>query len=681
MNDSFNLFAGDKEYNSGVIFYDSNSHDEEDYSYIQFNINEPSKTFPTMMSSTGFWPVNWEWYRDTFGYSDTMNTFGISSETFLSNGPQKLTSFDNLYGYETSRNENYYDSYLVPTKKTSFRMVSESATQAAMFKTGSATYVQSSDSNSKVLTQDEEIAKWMKDKFTKPATKYMFWNLGRDRFTLDSNVAEHAKYTSDPNFRRAVKYRFNTNAYHSFNGLNSATASSLFTPLGIYSDSYGNDFVNYATDTTLTTQGTEALGIDPEQLEYYASEDREKVVFNPLTNEELNEKSPTYNEKLSDYYFTIFIEDMKKLGVELPKNNEFSLKYLTSTGASDPFVKELQQDANEFHTLNSDGSIKDTYTLSIEVDTVTSGAFWDEYYAHDWDLASIQWSADYLEPWSNIGIFNYSEYSRGSNSTGSWNYWDGSDYTFIDEDYILTEEDEKGNSHNVKQVYATYDDPELARYLFNDGFAQFYETYDGSESGANSNIKNINYKKDSTSSLILDDGYTNGTKYSTDSLEISGTETPDGTISIYGNKLWEAVLSDANYEAEGTGTILESWLENRTPLADSNYTFKGTKPSSDNPLGYNTNYGLNHDGHTDDIWSEPVGMMSANLALEIILKDSGATVVGTTESKSTSPSRALLEGDPVVGYESRTFSFDLTKITDDSYWKIVEKQLFEEFNK
>ncbi len=589
---------------SGITYHDPEGYEDkavelgsDDYSYIEFNTYDGFDTFPTMMASTGFWPINWEWFVKTIGRPgfDELNEFGTSADTILSNGAQRVTEFDNLYGYTTVKNESYYDKDLVTAEKTSFRMVAEASTQVAMFENGDATYVLGSDANTKSIMDSEEAYSWLPEKFTKPANKFMFFNLGTDRLKTRS---ETAKFTSDPNFRRAFTYAFDTNVYHELNSTDTAYAVSTFEPAGMYTDASGNDLVDYMTDTTFTNQGNDVLGSD-EQLEYFDYNARKEAVVNGV---DLSSDDPTKSYELADYYFQVFLDDMSELGVDVPKT--ITLKYLTSVGPNDPFIKTIQQQISTHKFLGE-------YTIELEIEQVAAGTFFGYYYAGDYDLASIQWSGDYLDSWANIGIFNLSENSRGGNSTGGWNFWDGSDYTFDD---------------------STYDDPEKARELFNDGFAQFYE-------GDNANLTSLEF-------VANPDRYDGTTVFDT------YTSTQFESVA---DQLWTAALGDNG---------ISSWTPG-TAVADTN--------------AEDSTSGINYNKHTEDIWSKADLKLASNILFETILKDGSATITGTTESRSISPSRALLEGDPIIGYEARTFSFDVTKAK--GFWRDVNRELQDEFYK
>ncbi len=619
--------------NVGVVYHDPVDYEDGEvpqttttgdyYSYIDFNLENGSDTFATMMSSTGLWPVNWEWFFKVVGEPtfDNIQVMGSKAKYTLSNSAQQIETFDSLYGYTTKKNPNYYDEDLVTVEDSSFRMITEPSTQVSMFANGDASYVIGGDSNTKSIMDDEESTKWLKDKFTKPANKFLFFNLGADRIATDGGARrEHAQWTSDPNFRRAITYAFNTNDYHEFSSTPTANPVSSFQPVGMYTDASGTDFANYMTDINFKNKGTEDTGYvdtdtdgneiagkDSESLEYYTLQDRQDVLSNPIDFETAID--PTQHYELADYYFNIFLDDMKQLNVTVPPTME--LDFLTSIGANDPFAKAFQATVEQ-HDFSG-------HKIKLVIDQVPTGVFFQNYYGADYDIATIQWSADYLDPWSNMGIFNMGEYARGNNATGGWNFWDGSDYTFTDD---------------------LYDDPALARSLFNDGFRQFYE-----DGGAKANLTSVEYSQDLS-------------KYNGKSI-IEGDAQSD--FVTVGKKLWEAALSDNN---------IKTWDED-TPIAYSDYD--GVVPESQ------TSFGLNYNAHTSEIWGDPKQKMEGNILFELILKDGASSITGTTESRSISPSRAMLESDPVLGYETRTFSFDLYRIK--GFWNDVEKQIKDEFYK
>lgn len=638
-DEAFTTFGVDNNTESGVVFYDPDGYEDlaleegsAEYSYIDFNTTIPFSTFPTTMASTGFWPMNWEWFIKNVGRPgvDAINDFGTSEDFTLSNGAQQVTTFDNLYGYTTEKNENYYDADLVTVDKASYRMISEASTQVAMFENGQVTYIDGADSNSKTIQDSEIASSWLPDKFTKPAIKYVFFNMGTDRlqYTGKDSPAENARYTSDPNFRRAIMYLFDTNVYHQLNNINTAYAVSTFEPAGMYMDaSGGNDLVTYMTDVSTTSKATEDPSTEAtsEQLEFYGAAER-KEALNGVDFEA--DPDPTYSEEMADYYFQIFLNDMKELGVDnighkQGDTNVITLTYLTSVGETDPFYKTMQQTIST-HTFTGDDGQK--YRVDFYADVVNSGVFFQEMYAADYDMTTIQWSADYLDAWSNIGIFNIGENSRGGNSLGGWNMWDGSDYTFDD------------------SVYGA-ENTDKARLLFNDGFAQFHEN-----GGANANITGVDFTK-------TDENYATATDIET-GADFAAVE----------NQLWEAVLSDNEITSWEDGTAVAT-TDGVNPIDNGDGTFSYEQEPT---------WGLNYNAHSE-ISGDPETRLIANILFEVIVKDAAATVTGTTESQSISPTRALLEGDPIIGYCARTFSFDITKA--HYFWKDVKGELMNEFDR
>ncbi len=637
----FVAWDGENTDDFGISFYDPERSEslyeetsgiaEGEYSYLEFHLNAPSKTFPTQLSSVSYWPLNLDWYIDTIGWTDKLTGFGYNEDTFLSNGAFNLVRFDNLYGIDAEKSNTYWDKDLVTVDTFTYRMVAEAATQAAMFKTGQASYVRGEDANAKVLASDSKTKEWMSysGKTIAPRSKHMFWNM------TENATTDAALYYRDPNFRRAVGHMYNANVYHRLAGVDTAEAVTMFTPMGFLKDSVGNDLVDYGKATSLQTNASVALGEEGERMEYYGSADRKDVVANPNTNEELNTTENTrYDEAYANYYFSVFVDDMTQL-----LGNNWDSKFVSKAGSNvktleikflvktdtDPFLKSLQQSFNNGFTfkpyeLNEDKTIKmdgDTpvytgteYALDFEAEVVLSSDYMSTMKSGiGFDMASISWGADYYDVWSTLGIFNQYEASRGSNSMGRWTYWDGSDFSFAPGTYG------PGND-------------ELARSLFNDGLSQFHDGIAGDTS--NANIKGVTLD----TSVLLD-----------------GFETID--VPSIADQLWSFVLADN----------------------DATDTWAPDDRTTDGALDSYIDTGIIYGNHVADFWNTSANEIGAYLVMEIILFDSGMSYIGTTESGSISPSRMLLEGDPVLGYANRSFGFDVTKIPNNSIWKQVEKDL------
>ncbi len=636
--------------NTGIVFYDPERDangeiiNEGEYSYIEFRLNAPSKTFPTQLSSVSYWPLNVDWYMNKFGWVHDINGFGVNADTFLSSGGFNLVRFDNLYGIDAKKSDTYWDKELVTADSYTYRMVSEAATQAAMFQTGQASFIRGDNANSKVLASDPNTKEWMNysGKTVSPRSQYMFWNFrtnkGSDGIDGGKGTTTATQFYKDPNFRRAVGNMYNPNVFHKLSGVDSAQAVNMFTPMGFLKDAANNDLVDYGKNTLLETSASQALGIEGERIEYYGVDERLEAIKNPLNDEQLSSTVLTrYNEEISNYYFSVFVDDMEQiLGSEWdetwekgPDGNskELDIKVLVKPGVEDSYLKSLQasfgvrEDGNRFgfkpYELDADGNIvtksgervykNTTYYLNFVARPSTSSSSYisDAVSGSDYDIANISWGADYYDVWSTLGIFNKYETGRGSNLAGYWSYWDGADMSFDTDDY-------KGNG-------------QLARELFNDGLTQFYDNDDGNE-----NIKGATIDFDGS---VLEEG------------GIPGAETID--LKVIGEDLWTRVLAD-----NGQST---SWVntEERKLLTE----------------------GLIYGNHVGDFWGTKANEIGAYLLMEVLIYDSGAGYIGTTESGSITPSRMLLDGDPVLGYANRSFGFDVTRIPNGTIWKDVEKEL------
>lgn len=595
--------------NGSIRYFDANrdgndEYVEGEYSYIEFDLLEPSLVFPTMFTSQAYWPISIEWFYNTIGLptQEKMIRFGNKENLFLSNSAFKVDKFDSIYGINYSKNENYYESDLVSIQKGAYRFASEASVKVAMFSNGSASQIDATGA-AKILSDNQKASKWIKPKFSKPNTGYMNFNLGSDCST------NAAKYTKDPNFRRFIYHIFDTGKYHNAAGYSNTQPTSLYTAQGMYVNGETSmDFVDYAEDTTIVSGDKDALNDDyfkNQQLEYYGVDDRVMGLEDPDKNigDDLN-----YNLEAANYYWNAFLDDMDQLGQDV---STITLKYLTIGSAVDPYNSTLNQGIDDFknagYLINSDG---EDVEISISPVLATSSNFWSLYYGDDYDLSRAIWGPDYLDVWSFIGMFNSEDLNRNLNPTGSWSFWDGSDYTLNDNEFEI----EADYTNNGYYTYGSKEMNDKARELFNDGVSQWF--YDKE----NANI----------TSIVVEDTEN----------DISSVNDSLGEAV---NRLWEAVLSDNDVTSDSS----------RKELIE----------------------GINHDAHTSEIWADEDIKIASWLILESILRDGAPVIVGYNETASVNPSRLVLETDPILGYQTRLFAIDITKIKKDNYWSPAEKTL------
>lgn len=442
-----------------IVWHDRDESVENDNSYIEFNLNTSSPTFVTQLPSASYLPIDVSWYFNKFGTTGAkdMSLFALDDKSFKSNGAYKLTKFDNSYGSTFVKNENYWDANLVKNQTGLYRMMNEATTQVSMFDNGFASYVYSNDTTSKSIKQNPDVGEWVKDKFTPPSTKYAMFNLSKNRTT------EAAKFLNDPNLRRAISSLFDRNAYHRFSGLENTQPTSIFTPLNMYKDTEGKDFVDFANETTFEDKYNNSQG-DPTKLEAISEKQRFDIMKDPTLDPSIDEN---FSVEKANYYWDIFINDMKELDIDVP--SVINITFLTTSGSSDPFIKTLQEG------LSKDG-VKFSNRLNIVIRQETAASFWATFTPGiNYDLGSILWNPDYLDIWSMLGVFNAHEPSKSTNGTSEWTYFDGSDYAFIEGTYGSKENDDK------------------ARTLFNDGISSLFEE---NETGASTgNILNMDITK------------------------------------------------------------------------------------------------------------------------------------------------------------------------------------------
>ncbi len=565
----------------GIVYYDANNPGtiDADRSFIQFNLVAGNSSFPIMTNSAAYSPVNFTWWNEVIGYDSMLWNFGFSADKFLSNGAYKVTRFDNSYGMTVVKNPYFHGVDAMSIDSGQYRMVNEASTQISLFQNNYASQVQGTDANNKILADNEEVSSYIKPAFTPPTSRYLFFNLHKD------NKTDAAIFTKDPNFRRAIFYSIDRTKYHTLAGYDRTLATSIFTPSRMYSDEDG-DFVDFATEVSYSNQATVANGDDPIALETWTLDDRSEVLKNGMTSEK--EYDPNTNIDYANYYWNEFLNDMQQLGVSVPQT--IDLIYLTSNGDKDPILKTLQENLN-------DPDLDFASRINIIPKTQTASAFWNSYYAADgYDISSIKWNPDFADPWAMLSVFNISQPSRNSNATAEWTYWDGSDYTFDDD---------------------LYNDPQLARELFDDGVSSMYD--------GTTNLENIFIEPELLSKLQI-------------------SSTADAIDKI--NELVGYVVMD---NTGATPADLSAWFQNsRVSLPD----------------------GLDKDTHYE-FFNETDNKIFSYLLMEILLKDSAAAITMHNETSSSSPTRIIFGGDPLIGYYTMSAAFDFERISKNPYWKDI----------
>ncbi len=554
----------------GIIYYDSVNNEEK--SFIQFNLNHPNELFPSLLVSPAFMPLNQEWWYKQIGFDKPIWNFGYSENTFLSNGPYQLKKFDSLYGFEAEKNNYYRYANLVSSKKIQYRVTKEISTSLSNFNNDNVSYVFSNNKDGEIIRKNKKAKVYLNKSLTSPSTTFIVFNLNK------TNSSNASLYYRDPNFRRAFFYAFNQNDYYNFQGINNLLGTTTFSPTRTFS--YDNqDLIDYACDINYQHKNIS----QKESLEYYSLESRK----NKLKENQLS-KDPSVNIKLANYYWEIFLSDMEQLGLPLPsKEKPLNLTFATKDGQSDYIYHSL------VHSLSNPAlNFSQEVTFTLDVDPTAS--YWNKYHnTDDWDLTSQKISLDFLDSWNFLRVFNKKNNDRSINVSNSWTYWNGSDYSF---------------DNNL------YNNPNLARKLFNDGISSFYDN--------SNNFSMITYQGKELSKNVID--------------------TVDNFMIF--------LLEKNNI-----------FIKNHSELE----SFFTTKNSLINGISY----------YEYDSFQNQFQKLIIYLTLELIIKNSVPIIVVNNELSFSNPNHIYFEGNTLTGEKTWIIAFDWKKLKNDNYWKEVLKNV------
>lgn len=120
---------GAEAYNSGEGTADAVAVKAIEEKVLEVKLNAPTEAFLNIITNPSFFPVNEkvatenpQWFTE--------------ADTFVGNGPFKLTSWEHDVSFTIAKNEHYWDADTVKLDKVEWAMVNDSNTEYQMYKTG-----------------------------------------------------------------------------------------------------------------------------------------------------------------------------------------------------------------------------------------------------------------------------------------------------------------------------------------------------------------------------------------------------------------------------------------------------------------------------------------------------------------------------------------------------------------
>lgn len=96
---------------------------------FEVKLNAPTEAFLNIITNPSFFPVNEKVATENA-------TWFTESDTFVGNGPFKLTAWEHDVSFTFAKNENYWDADTVKLDKVEWAMVDDSNTEYQMYETG-----------------------------------------------------------------------------------------------------------------------------------------------------------------------------------------------------------------------------------------------------------------------------------------------------------------------------------------------------------------------------------------------------------------------------------------------------------------------------------------------------------------------------------------------------------------
>ncbi|MFJ5771851.1 peptide ABC transporter substrate-binding protein [Psychrobacillus sp. NPDC093180] len=171
---SFYLYyiKGAEEYNKGNGTAENVGVTAVNDTTLEVQLNSPLAYFDSLLTLWTFYPVQQKLVEDNTEWAAEANTY-------VSNGPYKMTEWKHESNVVLEKNNEYYDKDVVKLDKVTFKLVNESTTYYQMFKTGELDLISTLPSD--VLTTERENEEYLEVPYY-GTYMYMF-NVEKEPFT------------------------------------------------------------------------------------------------------------------------------------------------------------------------------------------------------------------------------------------------------------------------------------------------------------------------------------------------------------------------------------------------------------------------------------------------------------------------------------------------------------------
>lgn len=304
---------------------------------VVITLDHPAAYFPTMLSSAAYFPLRKD-IVEKYGKS-----FASSADKNVYNGPFVLKKWAHDSKLTLVKNDKYWNKDAVKLNKVEVYILTDQNTPIGMYETGDLDYV--------------DVPSASFDQYKAKATAY--YTGGMDY--LQINLKSGNKALANKNFRKALSYGINRNAYAklSRNNMNEPLSRAVLPIMQGTSEQWGKEY--------------------------------------PFTPYPLDGDNTTAKEYLK--------KAMSELGVTDVSQLTFKLNY-AEADSTRQIVETIQ------------AQWKQNLGITVKLNPVPYAVLYDDQAKEDFEMMYTGWVPDYddpnafLELFSTGGAYNYSQYSN-----------------------------------------------------------------------------------------------------------------------------------------------------------------------------------------------------------------------------------------------------------------------------
>jgi dipeptide transport system substrate-binding protein len=310
-----------------------------DETTLEVTLESPVAFFPNLISNPAFFPV----HKATVEENPEWHT---EADSYVSNGPFKLSKWEHDSEFEFSKNENYWDAENVKLDQVNWAMVDDTNTEYQMYKTGE---LHTSDVPADL---SEELFSDGKAQVEDQSGTYFY------RFNLEMEPFQNE------NIRKAFAMAVDQQKIVEFVTKNEEKPAYGFVAYG-FEDAAGGDFREVGGDlvTTDADQAKELLekGMEEEgydqlptvTLTYNTSDDHKKIAE---TLQQMYKEILGVDVELANQEWNVFSDEQKQLNLQFSRSS-----FLADYGDPINFLESFQTD----HSMNRTGWSNEEYDSLI----------------------------------------------------------------------------------------------------------------------------------------------------------------------------------------------------------------------------------------------------------------------------------------------------------------------------